>query len=179
MARVCARLAVCSKAMAASGERGWWRVCVVWSRGVGMEGGGDRRAVEIEGEGGEGRAVAGEGRGDCCFLVASWASATSVRPHAIATGQSSMPLVESEEAVSLPLMWQGRLSPALRTSSAASQYGEGDVGSRGRMAREGSSAMMLPKRNNATPSTACNAVGDSPRWRGWLLCFVEFQINRM
>jgi len=39
-----------------------------------------------------------------------------------------------------------------------------DVGSRGQMARERSRAMMLPKRNNATPSTACNAIGDSSRW---------------
>ena len=133
-----------------------------------MDGGGgddDKRAVEIEREGDEGRGVAGEGEGrvDCCFFVASWASATSVRPHAIATRQSPMLLVESEGVVSVPLVWQGRLSPALRTSRAASQYGEGDVGSRGWMAREGSRAMMLPKRNNATPSTACNAVGDSSR----------------
>jgi len=34
------------------------------------------------------------------------------------------------------------------------------VGSRGRV-REGLWAMMLPERNSATPSTACNAVGDS------------------
>ena len=39
-----------------------------------------------------------------------------------------------------------------------------DVGLRGRVAREGSCAMMLPKRNSAMPSTACNAVGDSSRW---------------
>ena len=39
-----------------------------------------------------------------------------------------------------------------------------DVGSCRRMAREESCAMMLPKRNNATPSTACNAMGDSLRW---------------
>ena len=36
-----------------------------------------------------------------------------------------MPFVESDEVVSLPLVSQRRLSPVLRTSSAASQCGEG------------------------------------------------------
>jgi len=39
-----------------------------------------------------------------------------------------------------------------------------DVGSHGRVVREGSCAMMLPKRNSVMPSTACNAVGDSSQW---------------
>jgi len=67
--------------------------------------------------------------------------------------QDSLALVASEET-SLPFVWQGRLSPALNTSRAASQYGEGVVGSRGPMAREGSRAMMLRKRNSATPRVA-------------------------
>ena len=51
------------------GDDAWYRGCVAWSRGVGMDGGdgGDRRALVVEGERGKRRAVAGEGRVDCCL----------------------------------------------------------------------------------------------------------------
>ena len=45
---------------------------MVCSQGVSTDGGGggDRRVVEVEGEGGKGCAVAGEGGAGCCFFVA-------------------------------------------------------------------------------------------------------------
>ena len=46
---------------------------MVCNRGIGTDagggGGGDRRVVGVEGKGGEGHAVAGEGRVDSCFLL--------------------------------------------------------------------------------------------------------------
>ena len=83
-----------------------------------------------------------------------------------------MPLVESEEAVSFPHIWQGMLSPVLRMSSIASLYGKGDVGLCGQMAREGSLTIMLPKRTNAMPRMVCNTVGNSDK-DGFYICRIQ------
>ncbi len=112
-------------------------------------GGGEGGAVEVEGERGEGHAVAGEGS------VSEWHAT-----HAIAMCQS-LNLPVKSEVVYLPLIWYGRLLTALNTWGRSEPV---DVGLRGRMAREGPCAMVLPKRNGPTPSTACNAMGNSSRW---------------
>jgi len=53
-----------------------------------------------------------------------------------------------------------------------------DMGPRGRMAREGSHAMILPKRNNATPSTGATPwVMRRDGEHGIYACGI--QINRM
>ena len=80
----------------------------------------------------------------------------------ILVGVRYAPIVESAcevEVVYLPLVWYGRLLTALNTWGRSEPV---DVGSRERMAREGPRAMVLPKRNGATP-TVCNAMGNSSR----------------
>ena len=102
--------------------------------------------LKARGVRGEGHAVAGEG-----------SIGEQHATHAIAMRQS-LNLPMKSEVVYLPLVWYGRLLTVLNT------WGRSEpvyVGSRGRMAREGPCAMVLPKRNSVTPSTACNAMGNS------------------
>ena len=65
------------------------------------------------------------------------------RSYAIAMRQLAMLLVRSE--LMLPLVWHGRLPPALKILSAACQYSRRDVGLRGRMARKWPRAMISPE----------------------------------
>jgi len=108
-----------------------------------------RLRLKARGVRGGGHAVAGEG-----------SVGERHATHAIATRQS-LTLPVKSEVVYLPLVWYGRLLTGLKTWGRSEPV---DVGSRGRMAREGPRAMVLPKRNGATPSTACNAMGNSSRW---------------
>jgi hypothetical protein len=96
-------------------------------------GGSQARAVAGEG-GGEGDVGVVVGDGDDERFVASKASATSVRPHTIATRQSSALMVLAPGLPAsasydddggnpfVPFVWKGRLSPALSTSRAKSGY---------------------------------------------------------
>ena len=116
-------------------------------------GGGEGRAVEVEGERGEGRAVAGEGRRAACNPCDRYApvvdAACEVRGGVLAAC----------------LVWE-----VVTCAESIERREPVDVGSRERMAREGSREMMLPTRNNVTPRTACNALGDSSRWCARHLC---------
>jgi hypothetical protein len=94
------------------------------------------------------------------------------RPHAIATRQLATLLVKSE--LMLPLVWHGRLSTALKISSAACQYGRGDVGSRGWMAREVARAMILPEEQSDAKHGMQHRANDE---HAIYVCGI--QINRM
>ena len=105
--------------------------------------------LKARGVRGGGHAVAGEG-----------SIGERHATHVIATRQS-LTLPVKSEVVYLLLIWYGRLLTGLKTWGYSEPV---DVGSHGRMAREGPHAMVLPKRNGATPSTACNTMGNSSRW---------------
>jgi hypothetical protein len=71
----------------------------------------------------------------------------------VAAARQLLMLPMKSKVASLPLVWY-----ALRTRSAASRL----MGSCGWMAREGPHAMVLPKRNSATPSAL--STGQACPW---------------
>lgn len=88
-----------------------------------------------------------------------------MRPHAIATCQSSMLLVES--GVVLPFVWHGRFVACVKDVGRSEPLAvrQGDVDSRGRMAREWPHAMMLPEEQ-------CDAKHDMRRC-GWFTAMMS------